>query len=317
MTIIDAHTHVASTRYMPRPFLEGIADNMLEQLRPSGAAFRRSAVLDRLLAGYQDHDAAGQLAAMDELGVSKSVLLLPDFTYALKGGELTIAEMFAEHGALLQRHPDRFVVFAGADPRWGADALTLFVEGVERYGFRGMKLYPPCGYQADSRLLDPFYEYCDSKRLPVLMHIGPTSPVLSFNEAHPRFVDAPARRYPNITFILAHGAVNHPEACIQMCRYRPNVFLDISGARIESDLPALRTLFAADIAHKVIFGSDWPIVQPKSVRTLIQRCLGEPQNGKGADNGSDPEGIRLPKHKARLMFSDNIEYILGKAKVSP
>ena len=40
MEIIDAHTHVASTRYMPRPFLEGIVDNMLEQLRPFGSALQ-------------------------------------------------------------------------------------------------------------------------------------------------------------------------------------------------------------------------------------------------------------------------------------
>jgi predicted TIM-barrel fold metal-dependent hydrolase len=304
MTIIDAHSHVASTRYMPRPFLEGVVDNMLEELRPLGAAFGRNAVLDRVLSGYQDHDASAQLASMDKLGVARSVLLLPDFTYTLEG-ELTIAEMFAEHGALLQRHPDRFLVFAGVDPRWGTDGLNLFIDGVERLGFRGLKLYPPCGYQADSPLLDPFYEYCDSRGLPVLLHIGPTSPVLSFNEAHPRFVDLPARRYRNITFILAHGAVNHPEACLTMCRYRPNVFLDISGTRIETDLPALRTLFAANIPHKVIFGSDWPIVPPKSTQALIRGCLGDP--------GDAP--LLIKKEAARLMFGGNIEHILGKAKV--
>lgn len=307
MEIIDAHTHVASTRYMPRPFLEGIVDNMLEQLRPFGSAFSRNSVMDRVLSGYQDHDASVQLAAMDDLGVSRSVLLLPDFTHALKGSELTIAEMFEAHGQLLKRHPDRFVVFAGADPRWGSDALNLFIHGVENLGFRGLKLYPPCGYQADSPLLDPFYEYCNSRGLPVLMHIGPTSPVLSFNEAHPRFVDTPARRYPHITFILAHGAVNHPEACIQMCRYRPNVFLDISGAKVETDLPALRTLAAADIAHKVIFGSDWPIVQPKSVRLLLQRLA-----GVGA--AADAEPALLSRNVAKLVLGANIRHVLDKAR---
>jgi len=313
MEIIDAHSHVASTRYMPRPFLEGIVDNMMEQLRPFGASFVRSSVMDRVLSGYQDHDASVQLAAMDELGVARSVLLLPDFTYALKGGELTIAEMFAEHGALLQRHSNRFVVFAGVDPRWGTDALNLFIHGVENLGFRGLKLYPPCGYQADSPLLEPFYEYCDSHGLPVLMHMGPTSPVLSFNEAHPRFVDAPARRYRHITFILAHGAVNHPEACIQLCRYRPNVFLDISGAKIETDLPALRTLAAVDIPHKVIFGSDWPIVQPKSVRLLINRLTGT-ETGTGIP-ASEP--ALLPRNATKLVLGANIRYILDKARVSP
>jgi predicted TIM-barrel fold metal-dependent hydrolase len=305
MKVIDAHTHVASTRYMPQAFLEGIVDNMLEQLRPYGGSFTRNGLLDRVLSSYQDHDAAAQLAGMDELGIAQSVLLLPDFTYALAGQSLTIAEMFEQHRALLQKNPDRFRVFAGVDPRWGSDALPLFVKGIEQYGFSGLKLYPPCGYTPDSPLLDPFYEYCDSKGLPVLMHMGPTSPVLSFNEAHPRFVDRPARKYRRISFILAHGAVNHPEACIQLCRYRPNVFLDISGAKLETDLTALKALVEAGISHKVLFGSDWPIVQPKATRALLDRCRGQ-DVGAGAP--------LLPSNAARWVLAGNVDYILGKAK---
>jgi predicted TIM-barrel fold metal-dependent hydrolase len=78
-------------------------------------------------------------------------------------------------------------------------------------------------------MLDPYYEICAQRALPVLVHIGPTSPALSFEKTAPFDVDSAARRFPNVRFVLAHGAVAYVEEATMMCRYRPNVFLDISG----------------------------------------------------------------------------------------
>ncbi|HEY6923649.1 MAG TPA: amidohydrolase family protein [Steroidobacteraceae bacterium] len=301
MKIIDAHTHVASLRYIPGAFVEGIVDNMMEQMRQSSVTVRRSVILDRMQAEYQDDDASVQLRTMDKLGIERAVLLLPDFTYALEGCTLSIAQMFAEHRALLERHPTRFTVFAGVDPRWGKDGLDLFIKGIEQFGFRGLKLYPPCGYRPDSPLLDPYYQYCEAYKLPVLIHMGPTSPVLSFNEAQPGFVDAPAKRYRNIPFILAHGAVNHAEQCIQLCKYRPNVYLDISGAQMPSDASELEQLFASGIGHKVIFGTDWPVNQARNIKGLLDLFV----------SSGDTVAARLSRAETELVLAGNIEHILA------
>jgi predicted TIM-barrel fold metal-dependent hydrolase len=301
MNIIDAHTHIASLRYIPEAFIEGIVDNMMEEARGSGLTIRRAEMLDRVLSQYQDEQALTQLRVMDKLQVEQAVLLLPDFTFALKGCALSIAEMFEEHAALLERHAGRFVVFAGVDPRWGRDGLDLFVKGIERFRFSGLKLYPPCGYTPDDPLLDPFYEYCDAHRLPVLLHIGPTSPALSFSEAHPRYVDAPARRFKNISFILAHGAVNYAEECIQLCRYRPNVYLDMSGARLPTDSAELGRLYRSGIAHKVIFGSDWPLNQLWHIKGMLDSLL--------PDTTSNDHPSRSERE---LMLGGTIRHILSR-----
>jgi predicted TIM-barrel fold metal-dependent hydrolase len=309
MRVVDAHTHVASTRFVAHEFLEGIADNMLAQMQSSPVAIPRARILDQMLRGYQDHDASQQLREMDRSGVEKSILLLPDFTYALKRNELSIAEMYLAHHQIREASRGRFEVFAGPDPRWGRDGFELFVKGVEAYGFRGLKLYPPCGYRPDSAPLTPYYEYCEEYRLPVLVHIGPTSPALSFAEAVPMHVDAPALRYRNIPFILAHGAINYQDECVRLCQYRPNVYLDLSGAqRLASNPQSVNDfikVLASGINHKVLYGTDWPVnTQAKSNQQMID-LIAHRQTTTPSMFAKD----------ATLILRGNIERILGAIRV--
>ena len=236
------------------------------------------------------------------------MLLLPDFTYALKDNQLTIEEMFDAHRRILERHQGRFHVFAGVDPRWGRTGLDLFVKGIEEYGFSGLKLYPPCGYRPDSELLAPFYEYCDAQRLPVLIHIGATSPALSFTEAQPLYVDKPARRYAKASFILAHGAVNYTEQCAQLCKYRPNIYLDLSGAQRNAvdayHVQELIRLLSSGINHKIIFGTDWPINNHALINNSLIQLLSREDDVKPYISVRD----------SAMILEGNIKRILNLAK---
>jgi len=260
--VLDAHCHVASTRFIPPAFYEGLCRNVAVRLAANGATRSIPDLMEMYAKSSQDHEADGLVGEMDSAGIHQAVLLLPDFTFVMKS-ELTIAEMWERHHAIQSRHAGRFFVFGGVDPRWGADGVALFEKGVRDYGFRGLKLYPPCGYSPSDRSLYPYYEICRQHRLPVLMHVGPTSPALDFSFGHPGLVEAAARDFPEVDFILAHGAVNHVDACTSLCAYRPNVYLDIS-AFLGSTHPggwqaALAELFRMNLNHKILFGTDWPV----------------------------------------------------------
>lgn len=260
--IIDAHCHIASNRFVPKRFVEGLCCNVAAKLAASNAKKPFDQLVDMYLAGHQDHEGDALVQEMISAGIAQAVLLLPDFTYAMQS-ELTIAEMFELHFGILRRHPGRFFVFGGVDPRWGADGVALFEKGVKQYGFKGMKLYPPCGYSPSDKALYPFYEICRQHRIPVLLHIGPTSPALEFSYSQPCLLDRAALDFPDVNFILAHGAVHYVEECSALCAYRPNVYLDIS-AFLASQHPdgwkvALAQLFRKNINHKILFGTDWPV----------------------------------------------------------
>ncbi|MGS1003510.1 amidohydrolase family protein [Burkholderia glumae] len=260
--IVDSHCHIASTRFIPTAFLDGLCANVHARLAANGIRKSRAELLAAYLDQNQDHHGDALVADMTSGGIDQAVVLLPDFTYVMKT-DLTIAEMYAEHRAILARHAGRLHVFGGMDPRWGADGVALFEQGVVEYGFSGLKLYPPCGYSPSDRRLYPLYEICRVHRLPVLLHIGPTAPTLEFSYSHPDLLDRAAFDFPEVNFILAHGAVHHVDACVRQCAYRPNVYLDISaflGSQHPQGWPAaLADLFRMNLNHKILFGTDWPL----------------------------------------------------------
>jgi len=260
--IIDAHCHIASSRFIPPAFFEGIASNVVVKMAAAGAKKSIGSLLDAYVSQNQDHHGDDLIKEMDAAGISQSVVLLPDFTFAMRS-EVTIEEMFQMHQAILERHPSRFYVFAGVDPRWGPDGIALFERGIKNFGFKGLKLYPPCGYSPSDTALYPFYEICREHKLPVLLHIGPTSPSLDFSFSQPYLIDKAARDFPDVNFILAHGAVHFVDDCVALCSYRPNVYLDTSAflgsMHAGGWQVALSELFKKNVNHKILFGTDWPV----------------------------------------------------------
>lgn len=264
--VVDGHCHLASSRCIPRDFFVGVARNMA---RTQSARERPGEVekLARVMElQYQDHDADRLIRKMDEAGIARTVLLAPDFTHVFTS-QYSLEDMAAQHAAVRARHPGRFHVFFGVDPRWGRSGHDLFERVVERYGFEGLKVYPPCGFSPSDERMFPLYEICAARGLPVLLHTGPTTPTLDFRYADPYLIDAASKLFPGVNFILAHGGVNFVEQAKLMCRYRANVYLDISGYPVAMSAGGwqqhLADLFSQNINHKIIFGTDWPVFSMK------------------------------------------------------
>lgn len=300
MKIIDTHCHIASQDFIPPSFVDGIVANIELALTSQGVRASTAKVRELYLAKFQDPLCDELVAEMDAAGVDQSVLLAPDFTYALKDSRLTIAEILAHHHEVHRRHPGRFYVFAGVDPRWGADGIELFHRGVRDWGFHGFKVYPPCGFHGSDRRLYPYYEICRAWRIPVLVHIGGTCPALAFDTASPVGLDQAARDFPDVNFILAHGSVAYVEECAMMCAFRPNVYLDVSGYQT-AELSMLEALFRRGFRHKVLFGTDWPLFR-------LQGRQDETVTRLNAEGGPLEE---LREHERRAFFGGTIARLLS------
>ena len=262
---------------------------------------------ERLLGAYlqklQDPLCDQLVAQMDEAGIQRSILLAADLTYALRDCRTTIEESFHHHQRVLERHPGRFDVFGGVDPRWGQDGVKLFEHALVALGFRGFKVYPPCGFSPSAPELFPYYELCAHHGVPVVVHIGPTSPSLAFDFSSPFLVDEAARRFPSVSFILAHGAVSLAEECALLCAYRPNVYLDISGYQRDLTGEALRRVVSRGINHKILFGTDWPVFRMQDdQRSFVELVAG--------DGGPLAE---LSELEANLILHANAERLLSRA----
>lgn len=302
--IVDGHCHIASFEHWPRSFVEGSVDNLLAQLEARGLAVDRRRLWALYEGKLRDPLCDELVAEMGRAGIRKSVLLAADFTVALADCPLTIEEIFERHRVAMARHPGRLEVFGGVDPRWGRDGVALFERSLTEFGFSGFKVYPPCGFSPSSRELFPFYELCAHHRVPVLIHIGPTSPVLAFDTAVPWLVDEAARQFPTVPFILAHGSVSYPRECAMMCRFRPNVYLDISAFQLTVgwDPPggALGELLGQGLHHKILFGTDWPVFRMQGDQASCVEFL-TAEGGLLAESGEAERALVLGGNIERLL----------------
>jgi predicted TIM-barrel fold metal-dependent hydrolase len=258
--IVDCHVHLASPSQIPGCFFDGWADTVARSLPPGSEALSERL---RELFRELNSDAHGKelVREMDAAGIDKAIVLVVDFGLAFPESSSTLDAAHDEVLAVVSAS-NRFIPFAGVDPRRGQAGVDWFERAVKR-GFAGLKLYPPCGFSPSDPQLDPYYEICAAYNLPVLTHTGPTSSVLPFRYAHPLEVDEAACRFPKVNFILAHGAVMWEDVAARLAEHRPNVYLDLSG--FQSELQdnhldeILKSHLRRRLSGRILFGTDWPM----------------------------------------------------------
>lgn len=257
--IIDVHAHLAFHKIFPEKFLAGVA----EPLVPSGGEDEKQFLVRLIENGLKDNTGDVLLDNMNQAGIDKSVLLIADFGYALGEPELSLEQIYSLHYDVKQRHPDRFMVFGGVDPRRGVEGFDLFEKAIREYGFSGLKLYPPCGFELDDKSIFPLYELCDAYKIPVLSHTGPSLSSMVTEKDYPKSILKVSRQFRNVNFILAHAGARDQENTISIANQRENVFFDISTfqalAANESEWQHWFRKFLDKCPDQILFGTDWPM----------------------------------------------------------
>lgn len=208
-------------------------------------------------------------------------------------------------GALPGTHQSHVHPFVGFDPRREVSArragqietpLDAVRDAVERYGFVGVKMYPPMGFKplgntdgsVDEALRD-LYRWCQAEDVPITVHCNPSNYAA---EAFKQFSSPDLWRrvlteFPELRLNLGHfgGASDKPtpksgwprKVAALMGRF-PNLYADVGNHSIHDDevrntyLALLDELMAAHpvLAERVMFGSDWYMlaIQPDHDRFL-------------------------------------------------
>ncbi|AFE58166.1 amidohydrolase family protein [Rouxiella badensis] len=260
-TVIDTHINVASDKLVPEKFLYDQAVNLQNKMQALGDRIEINKLLDKLKSYYQDHNGDHLVSEMGHSGIHQGILIAPDFSY-LYPSVLTPEESIELHEKICARYPGRFHVFAGIDPRYGSDGITLFHNKVKSGSVHGLKVYPLCGFSPSDKRLFPYYEICEAYGLPVLSHSGPGWQDLNYSFGNPVLIDEAARCFRGVNFILGHGAIYNFHESSYLAVYRENVYLDCSGfANLGSNslwISHLKNTFKCGFNHKILFGTSWP-----------------------------------------------------------
>jgi predicted TIM-barrel fold metal-dependent hydrolase len=225
------------------------------------------------------------LRRLDADGIERAVLVnypSPD----IMGFGHRVNEYVAEY---CRAAPDRLFPVGGVHPRFAGDAAADVRRAAEQ-GVRALKLHPPHmavapnDYLRGLDALRALYAEAERLGLPVMIHTGTSVfPGARSRLGEPIAVDDVAVDFPRLTIVLAHGG--RPlwmEQAFFLVRRFERVYLDVSSIPPRALLRYFPRL--AEVADKVLYGSDWPAPGVRSMgenlRAFRELALPEPAQRK-------------------------------------
>ena len=252
ITALDVHVHVESDD-------EGHLA-LDEELMDASAAYfkgteKRTPTVADLATRYRD---AGMAA----------VVFTVDATTATGHPSLS-SEQIAEEAA---EHAEVLIPFGSVDPHQGTAAVERAQRLVGEYGVMGFKFHPSLqAFSPDDPTFAPLWATIEELGVPALFHTGqngigaglPGGRGIKLRYSNPLLLDDVAADHPGLTVILAHPSVPWQAEAISMATHKSNVFIDLSGWRPKYFPPELVRAAGGILKHKVLFGTDYPLITPE------------------------------------------------------
>jgi predicted TIM-barrel fold metal-dependent hydrolase len=263
-------------------------------IRPQRDAFfgGKMKVKDNTLHGVSLEE---KLRRMDAAGIERAFLI------ATKVGPLMHKASYHIPYAMVvdavKRYPDRFYGLAGLDPTEGMDGVRQLEQAVREYGFIGAHFYPHWFELApDHARWYPFYAKCVELDIPVQLQVGQS---MIYDPAHrlrsvgrPITLDAVACDFPELKLIGIHVGIPWTEEMIAMAWKHPNVYIGTDAHAPAYWPPAFLQYINTFGQDKVIFGTDFPVLDFEKTRQQIEALQLRP----------------IPKRK---MLRDNVLRVYG------
>lgn len=251
LVAIDVHTHAEVDDHghtsLPAEHLEASA----KYFRSTGG---RAPTIDELAAYYRERRMAAVVFTVDTESVT---------------GHPPIAN--EEVAAAAARHPDVLIPFASISPHRGAAGVAAARRLVTEHGVRGFKFHPSLqGFFPDDPVAYPLYQAIEELGVPALFHSGqtgigagmPGGGGIRLKYSDPMRLDDVAADFPGMTVVIAHPSFPWQDEALAVATHKANVYIDLSGWSPKYFPPQLVQYANTLLRHKVLFGSDFPLIAP-------------------------------------------------------
>ncbi len=249
---IDIHVHTERGR-------DG-HDPMPPVLREAAAKYFRTdftgdalPTVDDVAAYYRERDLAAVVFTVD---------------WELESGIAPIAN--EEIAEAAREYPDVLIPFASVDPA-RPDAAERARRLIADHDVRGFKFHPNLQqFFPNDPAAYPLYDVIAEAGLPALFHSGhsgigtgvPGGGGLRLKYSNPLCLDDVAADFPELKIVLAHPSFPWQDEAISVCLHKENVWIDLSGWSPKYFPPVLVQYANTQLRHKVLFGSDFPLLTP-------------------------------------------------------
>lgn len=213
------------------------------------------------------------LVRMDRAGVQRSLLI------AVRAGDLRVRGSFEipyerVHEICLS-HPLRFSGLAGIDPTRGMQGLRDLEHAVRSLGFVGAHLYPHWfGLAPDAAQYYPYYAKCCELDIPIMMQVGHNL-VYSRDRrlpsvGRPIALDQVAIDFPELRLIGIHIGIPWTDEMISMAWKHEHIYIGSDAYAPKHWPESFRRYIDSYGQDKVLFGTDWPVIDPERALREIE-----------------------------------------------
>ena len=227
------------------------------------------------------------LAALDSAGVSKGIAS----AWWGPSGPLLSNDEVAQ---AVHAHPDRLVGIGSVDLHRPMDAVRELRRCVKELGFVGVRQLPWLwGLPPNDRRYYPIYTECIELGIPFCLQVGHAGPLRPSDPGRPiPYLDEVACELPELRIVGGHIGYPWTEEMISLATKYENVYIDTSAYTPERYPEALVRFMKGPGKHKVLFGSNYPMIQP--AKCLAQLDL-----------------LELSEETRRLFLYENAARVFG------
>jgi predicted TIM-barrel fold metal-dependent hydrolase len=309
--IIDLHTHLLDYGHWPDEWWDYVARTWAAQ-QPGRKA---TEIRGKIEEGLVDPDGSRMVSHMDSARIDQAVILPidwgPDFH-----SQCPLQEMVDHAAACARRYPNRLIPFAGIDPRrpGAADTLSAWLKSGK---FKGLKLYPNCGFYPDDDCVMAICEVCLEHDVPVLFHTGHPLPLLETKYSRPERFRRVVRTFPTLKVIFGHaGAPNAWEGMLELVQASEEAVLELSVCLWHDSTELQELYLARQIAdardrvgiQRIVFGTDHVSGRrerpPGFLETVTRMFMRMPETAQRA-------GVRLTLEENAMIMGGNASRLLG------
>jgi len=246
--IIDAWAQHPTNRLVNHPML----DSLRRWTRGQG---------DSITASDQELPVSMTTGAMDQGGVDRSLIS----AWCGPHGDLISND---EVAAFVREAPDRLAGIGSVNIAKPMEAVREIRRCVKELGFKGIRVLPWLWElpPTHARFYPVFAECCELG-VPFCTQVGHTGPLMPSDVGRPiPHIDQVAIDFPELIIVGGHVGYPWTEEMIAVATKHENVYIDTSAYTVKRYPQELVRFMAGHGRHKVLFGSNWPMIAPA-------RCL--------------------------------------------
>ncbi len=241
--IVDAWAQHPTKRHLTDP----IFDSLRRWTRDIGG----------LDPGAVDPPLAWTLGAMDEAGVSKSLIS----AWSAPNRQLISND---EVAGFVNESGGRLIGVGSVDIRQPMAAVREVRRCIKTLGFKAIRVLPWLWELPPTHAwFYPVFAECCELGVPFCTQVGHTGPLMPSEYGRPiPYIDQVAVDFPELVIVGGHIGYPWTQEMIAVCTKHPNVYIDTSAYTIRRYLPELVSYLKGHGRSRVLFGTNWPMIPP-------------------------------------------------------